>query len=534
MTAFRLHRTSRAVRNRIATGLLIGLLVLAVSPRRVVAAELKIGLAADISSLDPHYLNIAPNIALSSHIFDALVNVDAAGHLIPGLALSWRAVDATTWEFKLRPGVKFHDGSLLGIEDVIFSLERPAALAGSPGPFTSYTRQITSRQAVDPLTLRLKTATPYGALPLDMSTIFIVSKKAAATATTDEFNNGRAAIGTGPFKLTGFKRGDRVDLARNPDYWGDKPAWDKVSMRIIASNAPRLAALLAGDVDVIEAVPTTDVATIRRNPAFHLAQTVSWRTLFWTLDQAEHPAGFVTGTDGKPLARNPLRDPRVRLAISKAINRPAMVARTMEGLATPASNIVAPGIFGYNAALKVEAYDPDGAKKLLAEAGYPNGFNLTLHGPNNRYMNDEQIVQTTAQFLNRIGIKAKVATMPLSVYFGRARSGAFSMALLGWGTLAGDFGLRTLVGTPSAASGWGSWNWGHYSNPAVDRLLVQSLGSVDAAKREAFAREAAAVALQDNAVIPLHHQTATWAMRRGLGYSPRIDEFTFAHQFKPE
>ena len=533
MSAFR-FRSACALRFHFVNGVAAALLAFGFLPHPAAAADLKIGLAADISSLDPHYLNIAPNIALSSHLFDALVHVDAAGHLVPGLALSWRTVDPTTWEFKLRPGVTFHDGSALRIEDVIHSLERPAALAGSPGPFTSYTRQITAMQAVDPLTLRLKTATPYGALPLDMSTIFIVSKKAAAAASTDDFNSGRAAIGTGPFKLVAFKRGDRVELARNAAYWGDKPAWDKVTMRIIASNAPRLAALLAGDVDVIEAVPTTDVATIGRNPAYHLAQTVSWRTLFWTLDQADHPAGFVTDAAGKPLAKNPLRDARVRLAISKAINRPAMVARTMEGLATPASNIVAPGIFGYNPTLKVEAYDPEGAKKLLAEAGYPNGFNLTLHGPNNRYMNDEQIVQTTAQFLNRIGIRAKVATMPLSVYFGRAKTGEFSMALLGWGTLAGDFGLRTLAGTQNATNGWGSWNWGHYSNPAVDRLLVQSLASVDAGKREAFARDAAALALHDNAVIPLHHQTATWAMRRGLGYTPRIDEFTFAHQFKPE
>ena len=527
-------RASRFLRQHLAPVVAAAVMGAACLPHHAAAAELKIGLAADISSLDPHYLNIAPNIALSSHLFDALVGVDAAGHLAPGLALSWRAVDPTTWEFKLRPGVKFHDGSALGVEDVIYSLERPAKLAGSPGPFTSYTRQISAMQAVGPLTLQLKTAKPYGALPLDMSTIFIVSKKAAGVASTDDFNSGRAAIGTGPFRLVSFKRGDRIELARNPDYWGDKPAWDKVTMRIIANNAPRLAALLAGDVDVIESVPTTDIATLRRNPAYHLAQTVSWRTLFWTLDQADHASAFATDASGRPLAKNPLRDARVRLAISKAINRPALVARTMEGLATPASNIVAPGIFGYNAALKVEAYDPEGAKKLLTDAGYPNGFNLTLHGPNNRYMNDEQIVQTTAQFLNRIGIKAKVATMPLSVYFGRAKTGEFSMALLGWGTLAGDFGLRTLVGTPDAATGWGSWNWGRYSNPGVDHLLLQSLGSVDAGKREGFARDAAALALHDNAVIPLHHQTATWAMRRGLAYTPRIDEFTFAHQFKPE
>jgi peptide/nickel transport system substrate-binding protein len=498
------------------------------------AAELKIGVSADVSSLDPHFLNIAPNIAFSSHVFETLVNVDPNGRLVPGLATSWRTVNPTTWEFKLRRGVKFHDGSELTADDVIFSLDRPAALTNSPGPFTSYTKQIVGKQAVDPYTIRLKTAAPYGPLTLDLSSIFIVSKKVAQKASTEDFNSGKAMIGTGPFKFAGFKRGDRIEVVRNDNYWGAKPAWDKVTFRIITNNAPRVAALLSGDVDAIEAVPTADLARLKNNPKFKLEQKISWRTIFWHLDQADRPSPFVTDKSGKPLAKNPLRDARVREAISRSINRQALVSRTMEGLAVPASNIVSPGIFGYNDALKVEAYDPEGAKKLLAEAGYPNGFALTLHGPNDRYINDEQIVQTVAQFLSRIGIQTKVETLPLSVYFGKARAGEFSMALLGWGTLAGDFGLRTLVGTPDPATGWGSWNWGKYSNPKVDELVRSSLSSVDEAKREDFSRKAAAVALNDHAVVPLHHQYATWAVRKGLKYPGRTDEFTFAHQFQPE
>jgi peptide/nickel transport system substrate-binding protein len=161
------------------------------------AADLKIGLYADVSTLDPHFNNIAPNISLSSHLVDALVNVDANGHLIPGLATSWQAIDPLTWEFKLRQGVKFSDGSELTAEDVVFSLDRPATLTNSPGPFTSYTKQIVSKQAVDPYTVRLKTATPYDPLALDVSTIFIVSKKAAQNASTDDFNSGKALVGTG-------------------------------------------------------------------------------------------------------------------------------------------------------------------------------------------------------------------------------------------------------------------------------------------------------------------------------------------------
>ncbi len=498
------------------------------------AAELKIGLAADVSSLDPHFVNIAPNIAVASHLFDALVNVDATGHLIPGLALSWRAIDPTTWEFKLRPGVTFHDGSAFTAEDAVFSIGRPATITGSPGPFTSYTRQIVAREAVDTLTLRLKTALPYGALPLDMSTIFILSKKAAQHAKREDFDSGKAIIGTGPFRLLSFRRGDRITLARNTAYWGEKSVWDKVDLRLIAANAPRMAALLAGDVDAIEAVPTPDIASLKQNPRFQVAQTVSWRTLFWTMDQEDHASPFITDASGKPLSKNPLRDIRVRRAISKAIDRPALVARTMEGLAQPATNLVAPGIFGYDRTLPAEAYDPAGARKLLTEAGYPNGFNLTLHGPNNRYINDEQIVQTTAQFLNRIGIRTRVETLPLSVYFGRARKGEFSMALLGWGTLSGDFGLRTLLATPAPASGWGSWNWGHYRNPALDRLIGQSLSTVDQTVREDLARQAMGLAMRDMAVVPMHHQIATWGLRRGLRYPARIDEFTFAHQIQAE
>ncbi|MFA5912973.1 MAG: ABC transporter substrate-binding protein, partial [Burkholderiales bacterium] len=177
-----------------------------------VAAELRIGLAADVTSLDPHFLNVAPNNDAAWHIFDALVHVDANARLIPGLAVSWRAINPTTWEFKLRKGVKFHDGSDFTAEDVIFSLERPATLAASPGPFSGFVKAIVAKKIIDPWTLQLKTAVPYAMLPYDLDSIFIVSKKAAAGASTEDFNSGKAAIGTGPYKLLRFARGDRIEL----------------------------------------------------------------------------------------------------------------------------------------------------------------------------------------------------------------------------------------------------------------------------------------------------------------------------------
>jgi len=220
--------------------------------------------------------------------------------------------------------------------------------------------------------------------------------------------------------------------------------------------------------------------------------------------------------------------------MSKAINRQAIADRVMEGLALPAANVVSPSVFGHDPAVKPEPYDPDGAKKLLAEAGYGEGFSVTIATPNNRYINDEQVAQTVAQMLARVGISAKVDAMPLSVYFGKARNKDFGIALLGWGTRAADLALRSVAATANPDKGYGAWNWGGYSNPKLDDLIAQSLGTVDPARREAIARSASALAAADVAFIPLHYQVVTWAMRNGLTYTARTDEFTFAHYFKPQ
>ena len=508
--------------------------LLATGAAAACAAELRVGLAADVTSLDPHFLNVAPNNIAAWHVFDALVHVDANARLAPGLAVSWRSIDPTTWEFKLRKGVKFHDGSDFSAEDVLFSLERPATLPASPGPFTGFVRPITAKKIVDPWTIQLKTAAPYAMLLSDLNSIFIVSKKAATGAGTEDFNSGKAAVGTGPFKLVRFVRGERIELARNDTYWGAKPVWDKVTLRILPADTARITALLAGDLDAIENIPTADLTRLKANPKFRLEQKVSWRTMLLHLDQYRDHPPYLTDKAGKPLAKNPFRDARVRLALSKAINRTAVVERVMEGFAIAAGNVVSPPVFGHVAALKAEGYDPEGAKKLLAEAGYPDGFALTLHAPNNRYVNDEQLAQAVAQMLARIGIQSKVETMPASVYFAKARAGEFALALLGWGSFSGDLALRALLATPSADKGYGAWNWGRYSNPKVDALLEQGFTTLDEAKREALAREAATLALKDVPVILLHHQLATWAMKKDIAYNPRTDEYTFAHEFRPK
>ena len=501
----------------------------------VAAADLSIALGGDVTSMDPHFHNLTPNNNIGTHVFDTLVAKDAAGRLKPALAESWRAVDDTTWEFRLRKGVRFHDGSIFTAADVIFSLDRVPNVPNSPFPFTTYTKQVTEKIAVDPWTLRLKSAAPYPQMPNDMSTVLIVSSKAATGATTDDFNTGKATIGTGPFKFVRWRKGDRIELARNDAYWGPKAPWERVTFRIITSDSTRVASLLAGEVRASENVPTTDLAKLSANKDLAIYRTVSVRLMYLHLDTARDQTPFVTDKAGKPLNRNPLKDLRVRRAMSKAINRQALVERVMEGAAVATGQLMPAGFFGFAPALKPEPYDPDGARKLLAEAGYPDGFGLTLHAPNNRYVNDEQIAQTIAQMLARIGIQTRVDAMPASVYFSRGSKLEFSFLLVGWGaeTMEASSPLKALLATFNKEKGMGAANRGRYSNPRLDAALEQALATVDDARREKLLQQATEIGVGDLGIIPLYHQVNLWATRRGIQYEARADERTFAHEFKP-
>jgi peptide/nickel transport system substrate-binding protein len=499
------------------------------------AQQIAIGLGGDVTSMDPHYHNLTPNNNVADHIFGTLVHKDEKQRPKPGLAESWRPIDDLTWEFKLRKGVKFHDGSELTAEDVAFSIERPAKVPASPGPFTVYTKQVTETVIVDPHTIRLKSAAPYPNMPIDISTIHIVSRKVAANATTDDFNTGKAAIGAGPYKLVRYVRGDRIELERNDAYWGPKPHWERVTFRLLTSDPSRVAALLAGDVHAIENIPTADMAKLAKNPSFGIYRTVSNRIIYLHMDSDRDKSPFVTDKAGKPLDRNPLKDVRVRRAMSKAINRQAIVDRVMEGLAVPAGQLLPDGMFGTSTALKPEPYDPEGAKKLLAEAGYPDGFGLTIHTPNNRYVNDEQIAQAVAQMLTRVGIQTKVDAMPANIFFSRGTKLDFSFLLAGWGSDTGEVSspLKSLLATYSKEKGMGSANRGRYSNPKMDKVLEQALATVDDGKREALLRQAHEIAVRDLGVIPMHFQVNTWAARKGIGYTARSDERTHAFAFVP-
>jgi peptide/nickel transport system substrate-binding protein len=428
--------------------------------------------------------------------------------------------------------VRFHDGSDFTARDVVFSIERTLRVPN--GQFRTFTQRIVGKEIPDPHALRLRTATPYAMLPYDLDSVFIVSKKSAAGARPGDFDSGKAMNGTGPFRFVRFARGDRVELARNDAYWGGRPPWETVSFRIVPTDPARLAGLLSGDLDVIEQVPTADLPRIRGDSRLAIAQKVSWRTIFFHLDQYRDRAPGLADPSDRPLERNPFKDRRVRQALSKAIDRQAIAGRLMDGAAMPASNLVSPPVFGYAPDLKPETYDPVEAKRLLAEAGYPEGFSMTLAAPNNRYVNDEQLAQAVAQMFARIGVRARVEAFPMSAYMSKARKGDFAFAMLGWGSFSGDLALRSLVATPDPAKGFGAFNWSGYSNSRLDALLELAFASVDEKRREPLARDAMRLAMRDYAVIPLHHQLAIWAMRRPLAYVPRTDEFTFAHNVRPQ
>jgi peptide/nickel transport system substrate-binding protein len=500
------------------------------------ARDISIGLQAAITSMDPHYHNVGPNNSTLRHIFEPLVSTDENQKLAPGLATSWKAIDDTTWEFKLRKNVRFHDGSPFTAEDVAFTLKRVPNVPNSPSSFATFTKPIIDIKIIDPHTIIFKTAAPHVLLPSDLAQVLIVSKAVGEKATTDDYNSGKATIGTGAYKFVEYVANQRIVVKANYGYWGGEEPWDKVTFKMLTSPAARVAALLSGDVEMIETVPTADIAKLETDKKFALSNKVSNRVIYVHLNQHQDKAPlFLTDKAGKPLDKNPLKDVRVRKALSMAINRDAIVSKVMEGRAVAASQLLADNFFGTSKKLKPMKFDPEGAKKLLADAGYPNGFAMTIHGPNNRYINDAAIAQTIAQFYSRIGIDAKVDTMPSSVYFTRATKLEFSYMVLGWGTESGEQGsaLRSLLATYDTTKGMGVTNRGRYSNATFDKALGDALVTMDDKKREGMIQGAAEMVMDDVGLIPLHYEVSTWATTKGLKYSPRTDQYTLAMSLKP-
>jgi peptide/nickel transport system substrate-binding protein len=307
-----------------------------------------------------------------------------------------------------------------------------------------------------------------------------------------------------------------------------------LTFKPIKAGPARTAALLAGDVDLIEDVPTADIERLRKEPKVDIAQTPSNRSIYFHMDQWREDTPFAKAKDGSAI-KNPFRDKRVRMAITKAINREAIVSRVMEGIAVPASQYLPEGYFGIAPGLKPVAYDPEGAKKLLAEAGFANGFKLVMHGPNGRYTNDVKVMEAAAQMLTRIGIETTLEAVPPGPFFTRASTGAngqpeFSFMLVGWSPSTGENSgaLRPQLGTFDRDKGSGTANRGRYSNPVFDAVVNEALTVVDDRKRAELLAKATLLVVEDVAWIPLHYQINTWATRKGLKLVPRSDETTLA------
>lgn len=510
---------------------IIGLLAALIGLSAARADDLRIGLAAPATSMDPHFYNASPNISVSMHVFDRLTHRSPDAKVIPWLAESWKPLDDTTWEFRLRPGVTFHDGTKLTPDDIAFTIARVPNVPNSPGGFGGYVRAISSVEAVNETTIRIHTKAPAPTLPGDMAAIAIVSRHVGAAATTEDYNAGKAAIGSGPYRLVRYASGDRVELVRNDGWWGPKPDWEHVTIRFIPAAASRTAALLAGDIDIIDVPPAPDLPRLKADPALSVFSVQGLRVIFLYPDFSrvgEEP--FITDNNGAKLPVNPLRDVRVRQALSVAINRPAIVERVMQGTAVATGQWLPPGAFGYAPEVGVPAYDPAKAKVLLAEAGFPQGFKLTLHTPNDRYPNDAATAQAVAQMWTRAGVQTSVEALPWSTYSVRTNHQEFSIGLLGWGSNTGEAGytLINVIGTYDAAAGRGSANTGRYTNAAIDARTDTAMATLDDTARERLLRQEVATAMADLPFIPLYQLVNFWAARKGITYDARQDERTLA------
>ena len=495
------------------------------------ARDLTIALRSEPSSMDPQFHSLTPNTQLSETLFDPLVRTDATAKPIPSLAESW-TVDGDVWTFKLRPGVKFSDGTPFTAQDVLFTYDRVPKVPNSPSSYSLYLSTVDKVEAPDPQTIKITTKGPSPVLLANLSMVPIMSHKAAAGPapegkTTVELNRGDGLVGTGPYKFVSWKRGAEIIFERNEHYWGDKPDWEKVTYRPISNSAARVAALLAGDVDVIEDPPTDDLPKLKKDNNLFVQETPSVRVIYIALNQGKEPPPGMTGTDGK----NPLTDHRVRQALSLAIDRKAIVERVMDGAGLPAGNLLAyPGFGASKKHSEAEPADAEKAKKLMAEAGYPNGFTLSLGSPAGRYTNDQRIAQVVASMWARIGVKTDVQTMAPPVFFKQRNAYAFSTYLAGWAASSGEMlnPLTSLVVTKDAEKGVGTTNWTKYSNPEIDKLVLEASKTLDDGKRSELLQEASGMAMEDYGILPLQFELSVWAMKKDVRYGGRADQMTLA------
>ena len=513
----------------IATSLALGAAVGTLAAGTAQAKTFRIADQGDALSMDPHSLNESLQLSFTGNIYEPLVAHDKKLGLVPGLATKWTQVNPTTWRFELRRGVTFHDGTPFTADDVLFTFARAA---GDGSDMKSYTSDIAQVRKVDADTVEIVTKNPFPILPDVISLVYIMSKKWCEENRADKPVDKRKGIenaasfranGTGPFRLKSRDPGVRTVLVRNLNYW-DKVETniDEVVFTPIGADATRVAALVSGEIDFMQPVPVQDVARLKQNPNLNIMQGPELRTIFLGMDQARNELLF-SNVKGK----NPFKDVRVRRAFFQAIDIEAIKTRIMRGAATPTALMIAPGIKGFPAELnKRLPHDPEASKKLLAEAGYPNGFELKMNCPNDRYVNDGEICQAVAGMLARVGVKVNLEAETKGTYFPKILSRNTSFYLLGWTPATYDAHnvLNAIIGTPDP-SGRGQFNLGGYSNARVDELtkLVQS--ETDQTKRNAMIAEAFKIHQDEVGHLPLHQQALAGGMRKNVSVVQLPDNF---------
>lgn len=495
-------------------------LVLATLSGAALAQTVRIGNQGDALSMDPHSLNETTQLSVTGNVYEPLVGRDKNLALTPALATAWKQVSPTVWRFELRKGVKFHDGTPFTADDVVFSFARGS---GEGSDMRSYTNDIKEVRKVDSHTVEFETKAPFPILPDVFSFFYIMSKdwseKNGATKPVDrrkgvENTASFKANGTGPFRLRERQPSVKTTFVRNGAYWG-KIEGNVINVEYtpIGNDATRVAALLSGQVDVIEPVPLQDVARITASGKARVLQGPELRTIFLGMDQKRDELLY-SNVKGK----NPFKDKRVRQAFYQAIDINGIQRTVMRGASRPTGLMVGPGINGFYEAMdKRLPYDPDAAKKLLADAGYPNGFEVSMNCPNDRYVNDSNICQAVAANLARVGVKINLQAETKGTYFPKILKRDTSFYLLGWtpSTYDSHNPLNALMRCVDD-KGAGQFNLGAYCNPKVDELTLKIQSETDKVKRNALIKEAFTLHADDIGHLPLHQQALAWGVANNV------------------
>jgi peptide/nickel transport system substrate-binding protein len=476
---------------------------------------------ADILTLDPHSSNNTFTNAFANNLYEGLTRHNEKIEIEPALAERWELVNPTTWRFHLRRDVRFHDGAAFDADDVLFTwarLNTPGAIA------RRVIGDVKEMRRVDSHTVEIETAQPNPLLLTALTHFFVMDREwsernnsAAATNLQERQETGaaRQANGTGPFRLVSRAPDERTVLAVNPTWW-DRPQHNltEVTFQPIRSAATRTAALISGAIDATVEIPIQDIPRIEQSPALKVVQGPELRTIYFGFD---HFRDELLYSDVK--GKNPLKDIRVRRAIFQAIDIETIRRSVMRGNAWPAGMLSSPFLTGAPADLntRIAPFDPEASKRLLAEAGYPEGFSLGLSCPNDRYVYDERICLAVISMLARVNIRVQAQIEPLNVWSRRLNGHDLSMFMIGHAGLPQADALATLadvVHTRTASEG--GLNAGRYSNPAIDELIRQAARETDQPKRFALMREAFRLERQDIAHVPLHQQPIVWASKRGI------------------